>query len=36
MPSNALRLSGPSKSADIAQVLACGVHGSKSLVVVVV
>lgn len=36
MPSNALLISGPSKSADIAQVLAYGVHGPKSLVVLVI
>jgi L-lactate dehydrogenase complex protein LldG len=36
MPSNALLISGPSKSADIAQVLAYGVHGPKSLVVMLV
>jgi len=36
MPTNALLISGPSKSADIAQVLAYGVHGPKSLVVFVV
>ncbi len=36
MPSNALLVSGPSKSADIAQVLAYGVHGPKSLVVMLV
>jgi L-lactate dehydrogenase complex protein LldG len=36
MPTNALLISGPSKSADIAQVLAYGVHGPKSLVVMVV
>jgi len=35
MPTNALLISGPSKSADIAQVLAYGVHGPKSLVVMV-
>ncbi len=36
MPSNALLISGPSKSADIAQVLAYGVHGPKELLVLVV
>lgn len=36
MPTNALLISGPSKSADIAQVLAYGVHGPKELVVVLV
>ncbi|MCU7843124.1 MAG: lactate utilization protein [Candidatus Thiodiazotropha sp. (ex Monitilora ramsayi)] len=35
IPTNALLISGPSKSADIAQVLAYGVHGPKSLVVLV-
>lgn len=34
MPTNALLVSGPSKSADIAQVMAYGVHGPKELVVV--
>ncbi len=33
MPTNALLISGPSKSADIAQVLAYGVHGPKRLIV---
>jgi L-lactate dehydrogenase complex protein LldG len=36
MPTNALLISGPSKSADIAQVLAYGVHGPRNLVVMVV
>lgn len=36
MPTNALLISGPSKSADIAQVLAYGVHGPKELVVILV
>ncbi|MCU7852071.1 MAG: lactate utilization protein [Candidatus Thiodiazotropha sp. (ex Monitilora ramsayi)] len=36
MPTNALLISGPSKSADIAQVLAYGVHGPKSLVVLII
>ncbi|MEZ5536497.1 MAG: lactate utilization protein [Thiolinea sp.] len=36
MPANALLISGPSKSADIAQVLAYGVHGPKELVVILI
>jgi L-lactate dehydrogenase complex protein LldG len=36
MPTNALLISGPSKTADIEQTLAYGVHGPKRLVVVVV
>lgn len=36
MPTNALLISGPSRSADIAQELAYGVHGPKELVVVLV
>lgn len=34
LPTNALLISGPSRSADIAQVLAYGVHGPRELVVV--
>jgi len=36
MPTNALLISGPSKSADIEQTLAYGVHGPKELIVIVV
>lgn len=36
LPTNALLISGPSRSADIAQVLAYGVHGPKELVVILV
>ncbi len=36
MPRNALVISGPSKTADIEQTLAYGVHGPKRLVVVLV
>lgn len=36
MPTNALLISGPSKTADIEQTLAYGVHGPKELIVVVV
>lgn len=35
MPSNALLVSGPSKTADIEQTLAYGIHGPQSLVVAV-
>lgn len=36
MPTNALLISGPSKTADIEQTLAYGVHGPKRLLVVLV
>ena len=36
MPTNALLISGPSKSADIERTLAYGVHGPKALVVLLV
>ncbi|MCG5241214.1 LutC/YkgG family protein [Azospirillum doebereinerae] len=36
MPTNALLVSGPSKTADIEQTLAYGVHGPKRLIVVVI
>ena len=36
MPTNALLISGPSKSADIEQTLAYGVHGPKELVVIII
>jgi L-lactate dehydrogenase complex protein LldG len=35
MPTNALLISGPSKSADIEQTLAYGVHGPRELIVLV-
>ena len=35
MPTNALLISGPSKTADIQQILAYGIHGPKKLVVLV-
>jgi L-lactate dehydrogenase complex protein LldG len=33
MPTNALLISGPSKTADIQQVLAYGAHGPRELIV---
>ena len=36
MPTNALLVSGPSKTADIEQTLAYGVHGPKELIVLVI
>ena len=36
MPTNAVLVSGPSKTADIEQTLAYGVHGPKELIVLVV
>ncbi|MFO7995327.1 MAG: lactate utilization protein [Marinobacter sp.] len=36
MPTNALLISGPSKTADIEQTLAYGVHGPKELIVLVI
>ncbi|KHF25397.1 LutC/YkgG family protein [Solemya velum gill symbiont] len=36
MPTNALLISGPSKTADIEQILAYGIHGPKQLIVLIV
>ena len=36
LPANALLVSGPSKTADIEQTLAYGVHGPKRLIVVAI
>ena len=36
MPTNALLISGPSKTADIQQTLAYGAHGPKELIVLVI
>ena len=36
MPTNALLISGPSKTADIEQTLAYGVHGPKELIVLII
>jgi L-lactate dehydrogenase complex protein LldG len=36
MPSNLLLVSGPSKTADIQQVLAYGAHGPKELIIVLI
>ncbi len=36
MPTNAILVSGPSKTADIEQTLAYGVHGPKELIVLVI
>ena len=36
MPTNALLISGPSKTADIEMTLAFGVHGPKELIVIVI
>jgi len=36
MPTNALLVSGPSKTADIEQTLAYGVHGPKELIILVI
>jgi L-lactate dehydrogenase complex protein LldG len=36
LPTNALLISGPSKTADIQQTLAYGAHGPRELVVLIV
>jgi L-lactate dehydrogenase complex protein LldG len=36
MPTNVVVVSGPSKTADIEQTLAFGVHGPKELIVLVI
>jgi L-lactate dehydrogenase complex protein LldG len=36
MPTNIVVVSGPSKTADIEQTLAFGVHGPKQLIVLVI
>jgi L-lactate dehydrogenase complex protein LldG len=36
MPTNALLISGPSKTADIQQTLAYGAHGPKELVLLLI
>ena len=36
MPTNALLISGPSKTADIQQTLAYGAHGPKELIVLMI
>ena len=36
MPTNALLISGPSKTADIEQTLAFGIHGPKALITLII